>query len=479
LTLSVSEKVKFDLLIVEIENEILSNKCGCLSGEDKIVKVGLKLKKFLSKNKSIKKKVHYKKIGSWGMWRELVEIGVSIQGERTPEILELDGSDDCKLFKALRNGTEGNATETAEIETLIVQIRLVLKKGGWSKTQKNAKIHKLKKEFFKTRVELELKINKVEIEGLGSVENFRRVFKVAHQTTRLSKVISGSNDNDCELLKKLKAVADNETIDPALTEQIRNLHGVLKAKFEIEVDLVIRLQYISQQCHEFLLQSPWIVDLLMDIELEDNDPECGCDNGKWGDVFELLFVSHFCTNEGSCGEAGGGEGTEPTGASTDSTVAQSSSTGAPSSSSAAPSSSSAAPSSSSAAPSSSSAAPSSSSAAPATTTVAPLICGNRPQLIVVNGSSHGNASILEYSIQVVYDSWPQPQRSSYDTTKNKIRITILGSLSVSAKINKIKDYMLAYSPFNATMRALQMNIVMKEGNFNGKIRDFCEVCGYM
>jgi len=472
LTLTIDEQITFNAMIQGVQNEILSNKCKCLTDDDKVSKAGLKMKKSLSKRKSLKKKVHYKKVGpqgvAWGYWRDLVSVGISIQGER--DILTLDVNDNNPLFTALRNNTACNATVSADIETLIIQIKVVLKKP-WTKTQKHAKIHKIMKAFFLIHIDIEEKINLIEVGSLGSVENFRRVFKVAHQTTRLAKIISGKDDATCELLRKLTAVVTNTSINITIRTQFSNLHDSIQGMFDVTVDLQLRLQFVSQECHSFLAQSPWAVDILMDIELVDPDSDCGCDNGIWGDVYELIFCSHFCTNEGSCGEVNEGEGTD---APTSSTAAVTSSSGGPTSSSGGPTSSSGGP-------TSSSAKPSTSSAAPSSTSVPPVNCANRPALIVVNGCSYGNQSILEYSIQVVYDSWTGPTwgwlKTMYSNTFNNIKATIAGGLGTSAKINKIRDYMTNFSKNNLATQDYEMEIVMKEGNFNGKIRDFCN-CGY-
>jgi hypothetical protein len=243
------------------------------------VKVGHKLKKFLSKHGSIKKKMHYKKIGPWGHWRDLIHVSNEVQNEKTDEVLLLDGTDDNKFFKAMRKATIGDAIATADLETLIADIKIIIKTSGWTKTQKHAKIHKKMKAFFKTRITLEISVNKQEVECLGIVESFRNVFKVKHRTTRVIKVISGSNNDDCELLKRLNLTASNESIEATQRGSIVQIHSVIKAKFEIEVDIMIRLQFVSQKIYDLLLQSPWVIQVLMDIKLEDNDPECGCDEG--------------------------------------------------------------------------------------------------------------------------------------------------------------------------------------------------------
>jgi len=491
-------RIEFDLLIQQIEDEILSNRCGCMSEDDKVVKVSKKMKKFLSKHKTLKKAMHFKKIGKWGHWRDLVQVAVDIQNEKMDELLLLDVNDNCKLFEALKNHTCGNVTVELEKEVLIVNMRKALKNNAWSKKQKHAKLHLLMRSFLTIHVDIADCIDDIEVEGLGDIGSFRRVMKVAHQTTRLAKVISGSSNDDCELLKRLNECANNASIEPTQRASIGQLHGVILVKFQIEVDLQIRLQYVSQQSAEMLQGAPWVIQLLMEIEMKDNDEDCGCDDGKWGDFYELRFCSHMCTNDGSCGEVAGGEGTDPTGAPTSSTAAgPTSSSAAPSSSSssAAPSSSSPAPSSSSsAAPSSSSSAAPSSSSSPAPSsssspapssstgstgsTVPPVVCGDRSVVVVKNGNSHGNASILEYSIQVVFDSWGVIQRSSYSSTKVDIKNVILNdAMTMIQKINKIVDLATNYSKSNLVVQDRQMNIPMLEGSFHGKIRDFC-ACGY-
>jgi hypothetical protein len=106
-----------------------------------------------------------------------------------------------------------------------------------------------------------------------------------------------------------------------------------------------------------------------------------------------------------------------------------------------------------------------------------MVCGNRPVTIVKNGCSHGNASIIEYSIEVEISYWSMPQRTGYYNTRNLIKNVVLNdALSVSEKINQIIDLLLAYSPSNQVYRERQMNITMKQGNFNGNLGDFCG-CG--
>jgi hypothetical protein len=436
----------------------------------------------------------------------------------------LDGSDECKLFGALRNRTQGNSSLTVIIEELIVQIRITLKLSGWSKTQKHAKLHKQFKKFFKDHPEIDEEDfdDSVEIDGSFSLGALREVFKVTYKTTRLRKVISGSTDDDCELLFKMKKQANNESNEITQRLQLNQLHDVIQAKFSIEIDMQIRLQYVSEQIWQCLQQSPFVIELLMDIKMSDlaepitpanpqPSTDCSCDDGddgkpEFGDIYELSYISHYCSNGDSCGDVNGEEGVEPTAAPTSSTpAASSSSSDAPSSSSAAPSSSSDAPSSSSAAPSSSSDAPSSSSAAPSSSSVAPssssaaaetstaastassappVDCPKRADTIVKNGNQYGNASWLEYSIEVVFRGWNLQMRTAYQSTFNNIKYCIneaSGNVCVGQsyafKITKLVFYMTSYSQNNQVYHDAEMNIPIKGGSshgFYGKIKDFCD-----
>jgi hypothetical protein len=196
----------------------------------------------------------------------------------------------------------------------------------------------------------------------------------------------------------------------------------------------------------------------------------------YGDIYELVECSHICTNEGSCSEVNGGEGTDSPTSSTDAqSTTPAANTTTPPANTTTP------------APTTSSGAPTTSSDAP-TSTVGPPVCGDRPQLIVINGCSFGNASIMEYSIEVVYSTWTLTRRSGFNPTKKNIKDTInLSSISykgvirstatVSEKINMIIDISTDYSANNLTIQDMNlMSIPMKEGTFNGKMRDFVD-CG--
>jgi hypothetical protein len=438
ITLTITEKIDFDLLIEDIQDEDLANTCGCPADEErKFTKSAKKIKKHLSKHGSVKHKIHYKSFGQgWGHWRDLVSTAVQVSADNAPAVLQLNNQSACMLSDAIRNATAGNATLQPIVDDLIAQIHKILNMTNWSKGQKWGKLHKLFNSFFKNNTNLEDSFEDIDIGGCcgqGKLGSFRDLFKVGHQSSRLVKVIGGKDDTNSELLKKLTIAASNISINVTIRTQILQLHDIFTACFQRTGFIDERIQNVSEEINLCLKLSPWVTQDLMDIELEDDEGEeaCGCTDGKWGDIYDLVFTSHIASEDSENA--------------TDATLELNDGEA-----------------------------------------MGPCNCAKRPDVILKN-TVNGNQSYLEFAIDQVINDWPDNLKLSYLSTKNQVRTIILGTVdTVPVKINKIITAFKNYNKGSGTppvqtqkqkkTQEFSFSIPLPHVSFEGKIRDFIQ-CG--
>ncbi|KAI1704074.1 hypothetical protein Ddc_16291 [Ditylenchus destructor] len=440
LILTVEQRTIFLEFIEYIKVTILID--VTLTDIEKVVRCSYALKHFCSQNIDIYYKIAFEFIGSWGRCIDFVYVSVDLQAVITEKIVTLDSNGDCELFEALLNATQGNQQQYEAVLELIEELRVtVFANVELTYAQKLAKCHEIIVAFFEVHVEWQSSFYEIEITGYGSFESYVDVCHGYYRALTIGKVISGSSDSDCVLLAALTEASANTSFSLSVRNQIKELHDKLQAYFVIEIDISIRLQYISQQCFQVFQVEEFIVQVLDLIS-------CEVDGELWGLWYDVLWCSQFCHNSGSCGDLDHGMGTS---------LAPSTSTSVAGTSAVV----------------TSSAGSTASTEAPTTTSPA-ADCGSRPTLIVI---SSVNTTILTDTIIEHYNTWNSSVRLGFNSCLNQVRKAIWDDVdfpTYAVKISNIVQYFLNYNKNNANAQNILMNITVVE--WRGTIRQFCN-CG--
>ncbi|KAI1697573.1 hypothetical protein DdX_18429 [Ditylenchus destructor] len=401
-----------------------------LSDDKRAAKAAHKLKQCLKKHNDIAKLIRFEKITTWGSIFDVTYVSVDLTAVYVDVIITLDSNDDCDLFEAMRNATEGDAEKESAVLVLIEELKVILLDVSLSMGQKKAKMHDKFKMFFEMHVEWEEFFLEIEIEGFGSLSEFVDVARGFKQSLTLEVVLSGSSDSDCALCEALTEASANTSFDLSVRSQIKQFRDKLVTFFATTTDVEVRLAYVSAQYWQMIIMEPWIVKVMSLVSIKDKTCGCGED---WGIFADLIWVSQFCKNSGSCGCVTCGMNPASTAAPSTTPV-------------------------------------------PTTqaTTIAPAVCPNRPQLIVVSAQ---NKTILTDVLTEHYNSWNASMKLGFNTCFNQVRKAIWDNVqfpSASVKITEIVRVFKAYNANNLDKQKVLMDIYIAK--WNGIIQKFCD-CG--
>ncbi|KAI1690566.1 hypothetical protein DdX_22413 [Ditylenchus destructor] len=196
-----------------------------LSDDKRAAKAAHKLKQCLKKHNDIAKLIRFEKITTWGSIFDVIYMSVDSSAVYVDVIITLDSNDDCDLFEAMRNATEGDAEKESAVLVLIEELKVILLDVSLSMGQKKAKMHDKFKMFFEMHVEWEEFFLEIEIEGFGSLSQFVDVAHGHKQSLSLEVVLSGSSDSDCALCEALtEASSQSNQAVPRQTHYLLRHH---------------------------------------------------------------------------------------------------------------------------------------------------------------------------------------------------------------------------------------------------------------
>ncbi|KAI1700777.1 hypothetical protein Ddc_17940 [Ditylenchus destructor] len=406
LILTVEERVIFLQFIEHLEATILID--TTLTNIEKVVKCSYALKHFCAEHIEIYHKIAFQFIASWGYFIDLIYVAVDLQADITEEIVVLDEKDSCTLFEALLNATVGNQEQHQAVIELIEELKVsIFLNVQLTYAQKLARIYLAFESFFEVHVEWKIVFYKFEISGYGSFESF---LDVCHGVSFRTKFPDD-------------AVA-NTSFTITVRNQLKQLRIKLAAYFDVEVDVQLRLTYISQQCWQLFLVEEFITQFLDLISLE-------VDGELWGIFYDILWCSQFCHNSGTCGNLGNGLGTSPAPTTTPTTTQ-------------------------------------------ATSTVKPADCSTRWELIVI---TEQNTTILMDVLTDNYNSWNASTKLGFNTCFNQVRNDIWNDVAFPTPASKITDIVKNFKSYNANNLSKQqvlMSISIEV--WHGTIQQFCD-CG--
>ena len=134
--------------------------------------IAYELKHFFSLHYDIEIAIGYEVILDWGFVVDLLSVAIDIQADFAGSLIVLDGEDDCDLFDALRNATEGDSEKYAAVLILIEQLKVILVDVSLTYEAKLTLVYEKFEAFFELHAEWEEFFLSIEIFGFGSLEQF-------------------------------------------------------------------------------------------------------------------------------------------------------------------------------------------------------------------------------------------------------------------------------------------------------------------
>jgi len=432
LSLTIDEQIVWEEWIQMMENEVLSN--SSLSSDQKVVLISLSLKVFFSAHVEIYNKLCYKQIAGWGALIDFMYVSISIQLEITQSIVTVDGDGNCDLTDAINNASaNGSPQEQAACNGLVVKIQAILLDLTYTYEQKLAVVWELCQEFSMDHPDLEAFLLSIHIQGYGSLASFLEVCHTYKRITTLESVIGGNSTSDCPLLEALEMASQNSSFNVSVQAQFKQLKMKLQLFFQTTVDISLRLEFISSNCHQQFLLAPFMVSFVKSVRCKD-----------WGTIYDIIFCSGICTNYG-CGNPNDGPG--PQVGSTSVAPSSVASTG--------------------------------SSASSVGTTPKPSAdCASVSTLITINmtvvGGSPCNCTHLTNTLLKAYNGWTSSQRLGANSCMNKVRKAIWDDVSFPTPQLKLKEIQADFWAYNNNSVANQKLIfdLTIEAWGVGTIRDF-------
>ncbi|CAD5223727.1 unnamed protein product [Bursaphelenchus okinawaensis] len=260
-----------------------------LTYDEKLVAVWSKLEIFLTTYSEISELVLYTYIEEWsGYVFDIQTVVVFIQYQYTSTIIELDASEDCALFDALRNCTAVDAEFSARIEVLIQEITVILESTSYSYSYQLVLVYQKFEAFFAEYSQYESTVLQIEIEGYGSFASFYKVSVTYWQIYNFDIAVGGSA-SDCALIQTLTTCYENVSSGSTSERaQIKELVEKLTTYYESNTGVEVRVEYFVAQFYEWLIIQEWSVEIIFSLEIQ-----------SYGTIYELI-VSYAFSSDCGC-----------------------------------------------------------------------------------------------------------------------------------------------------------------------------------
>ena len=254
-----------------------------VSVEERLEIASASMLEFQMENPSVFGLIQFQNVSSWG-WLVSFTKHIEIrQTKKVESLISLDDDDNCPLFDALFNCTDGSYEQESAVNALINETLLeICGDMTLSVTKKNKKIFEALSKFFSLHAEWQVSFFKYKIKGFGSFHQFFEITKTSYQITEVDGILEGeveecafmvSFKNQLELIKADATVS--LTIKASLNQFYQRVLQALKAG---GLKGKARLSIIIHQFNECFKLYDFLVEFLMTIEIE-----------GFGSFLELIF----------------------------------------------------------------------------------------------------------------------------------------------------------------------------------------------
>ena len=162
--------------------------------------------------------IKFQNVSSWGYLASFTKVIEYRQSLKIESIFSLDDEDNCPLFDALLNGTDGSYEQTSAVNAFINETLIkICGDMSLSVTKKSVLIYKAIAEFFSINSEWQLSFFKFEIHGFGSFQQFFEVTRTFYQQTQIDVILEGEVIEECQFMISFKFQLDLILSDSSFT----------------------------------------------------------------------------------------------------------------------------------------------------------------------------------------------------------------------------------------------------------------------
>lgn len=163
------------------------------------------IQKFQMENPDCYELIQYQNVSSWGYLASFTKVVQYRQTTKIESLITLDDDDNCPLFEALFNGTEGSYEQQSAINAFINETLIgICGNMSLSITERSVLIYKACAEFFAINAEWQFSFFQFQISGFGSFQQFFEITRTFYQKTQVDVILEGEV-SECAFMVSFKA----------------------------------------------------------------------------------------------------------------------------------------------------------------------------------------------------------------------------------------------------------------------------------
>jgi hypothetical protein len=168
--------------------------------EERLVIASASILKFEMENPKLFELIQFQNISSWGYLTSFTKIVQFRQTTKVESLISLDDDENCPLFDALWNCTDGSYEQESAVSALINEtLKGICGDMTLSVTRKNVLIFKALKDFFSINAEWQFSFFQSKIVGFGTFHQFFQITKSFYQKSQVDVILEGEVE-ECQFI---------------------------------------------------------------------------------------------------------------------------------------------------------------------------------------------------------------------------------------------------------------------------------------
>ena len=160
--------------------------------EERLVLASASILKFQMENPKLYEMIQFQNISSWGYLASFTKIVEFRQTTKVESLISLDDDENCPLFDALWNCTDGSYEQESAVSSLINEtLKGICGDMTLSITKKNVLIFQALSKFFSINAEWQFSFFQSKIVGFGNFHQFFQITKSFYQKTQVDVILEG------------------------------------------------------------------------------------------------------------------------------------------------------------------------------------------------------------------------------------------------------------------------------------------------
>jgi len=259
-----------------------------VSVEERLTIALSSIQKFQSENPDCYELIQYQNISSWGFLASFTKVVEYRQSTKIESIMTLDDEDNCPLFEALMNGTDGSYEQESACRAFINETLIgICGNMSLSITERSVLIYKAISEFFAINSEWQMHFFQFQISGFGSFQQFYEITRTYYQKTQVDVILEGEA-SECSFIVAFKNQLEMIKSDSSISMTVKKTLIEFEARIEQQISMVTsgkaRLSIIIKEFNSFfqMYTDEIFVKLLYSISIND-----------FGNFMDLIYCGPY------------------------------------------------------------------------------------------------------------------------------------------------------------------------------------------